>query len=89
MRSLRSLSLSRLPRDILVSDDFQEFGVDLEELKIVGGSLEAIQSHAFRHLRTIKYLDLSENEISKIDKEAFVEVSNLLFFFVNRKVICS
>lgn len=53
--------------------------MDLEELKIVGGSLEAIQSHAFRHLRTIKYLDLSENEISKIDKEAFVEVNYFVF----------
>lgn len=74
MRSLRSLSLSKLPRKTLVSDDFQEFGVDLDELRIVGGSLDTIQAHAFRYLRTIKLLDLSENEISKIDKDAFVEV---------------
>ncbi|XP_077286802.1 leucine rich repeat containing G protein-coupled receptor chaoptin [Arctopsyche grandis] len=81
MRSLRSLSLSKLPRKTLVSDDFQEFGVDLDELRIVGGSLDTIQAHAFRYLRTIKLLDLSENEISKIDKDAFVELGHGLTTF--------
>lgn len=39
MRNLRWLSLSRMPQTLLVPEDFNEFGVDLEELHIVDGGM--------------------------------------------------
>ncbi|XP_069668870.1 chaoptin isoform X2 [Periplaneta americana] len=78
MRNLRSLSLSRLPQPHLSSEDFLEFGVDLEELRVINGGLKAVKNHAFRHVRGLKTLDLSENQITQFENEAFMEVGHSL-----------
>ncbi|XP_014471116.1 PREDICTED: chaoptin isoform X3 [Dinoponera quadriceps] len=78
MRNLRFLSISRMPQATLSADDFLEFGMDIKELRIVHSNLNAIKSHAFMHVRGIKYLDFSENSISTIDDEAFSEVGHSL-----------
>lgn len=74
MRNMRSLSLSRLSSTSLGPDDFLEFGLELEDLKITRGSLKTIKSHAFKHIRGVKRLDLSENRINQIEPDAFNEV---------------
>lgn len=59
-----------------------EFGMDLKELHIVRSNLNTIKSHAFMHVRGIKYLDFSENTIGTIEDDAFSEVtkSENIFF---------
>lgn len=52
-----------------------EFGVELEDLKITHSALETIKSHAFKNVRGIRRLDLSENRISQIENDAFTEVT--------------
>lgn len=75
MKSIRSLSLGKLASTQLSPDDFTDFGVELEDLKLTRSSIDSIKSHAFKHVRGIRRLDLSENQISSIDNEAFTEVS--------------
>lgn len=74
MRNLRSLSLTKLSTKNLSPDDFIEFGLELEDLKITRGQLQTIKSHAFMHVRGLKRLDLSENQINQIEADAFTEV---------------
>lgn len=74
MRNIRSLSLGRLLSTKLTTEDFVEFGVELEDLKITHSSVETIKSHAFKNVRAIKRLDLSENHINQIESEAFADV---------------
>lgn len=74
MRNIRSLSLGRLTTSKLAAEDFVEFGVELEDLKISHSALESIKSHAFKNVRGIRRLDLSENRISQIENDAFTEV---------------
>lgn len=74
MRNMRFLSISRIPESTLSPDNFMEYGMDIKELRIVKSNLNTIKSHAFMHVRGIKYLDFSENSISAIEDEAFSEV---------------
>lgn len=74
MRSLRSLSISKLMKRSINTEDFLDFGVELEDLKIFGSTITRIETSAFQHVRTIKTLDLSENSIDFIDPYAFAEV---------------
>lgn len=74
MRNIRSLSLTKLSTRNLSPDDFLEFGLELENLKITRGQLQTIKSHAFMHVRGLKRLDVSENQISQIEPDAFHEV---------------
>lgn len=74
MRNLRSLSLSKLSDSQLTPEDFDDFGVDLEELEITGGNLKTIKDHSFKNVKGIKKLDLSENKIEEIENDAFLEV---------------
>lgn len=74
MRNIRSLSLTKLSTRNLSPDDFLEFGLELENLKITRGQLQTIKSHAFMHVRGLKRLDVSENQINQIEPDAFHEV---------------
>lgn len=87
MRNLRFLSISRMPQATLSADDFLEFGMDIKELRIINSNLNAIKSHAFMHVRGIKYLDFSENSISTIDDEAFSEVNTSRASFLDLQLM--
>ncbi|XP_072949975.1 chaoptin isoform X2 [Epargyreus clarus] len=77
MRSLRFLAVSKLIRRSITAEDFLEYGVELEDLKIFGSTVLRIEASAFQHVRTIKTLDLSENNIEFIDPFAFAELHSL------------
>ncbi|XP_026333455.1 chaoptin isoform X2 [Hyposmocoma kahamanoa] len=77
MRSLRSLAISKLIKRSINSDDFLDFGLELEDLKIFGSTITRIETSAFQNVRTIKTLDLSENSIDFIDPYAFAELHSL------------
>ncbi|XP_045449309.1 chaoptin [Melitaea cinxia] len=77
MRSLRYLAVSKLIKRSVIAEDFLDFGVDLEELRIIGSTINRIEGSAFQHVRTIKTLDLSENNIDFIDPFAFAELHSL------------
>jgi hypothetical protein len=59
----------------LSPEDFEEFSVDLEELRVTNSELGVIKNNAFRHVRGLKTLDLSENRITQFEKDAFTDVS--------------
>ncbi|PSN49296.1 Chaoptin [Blattella germanica] len=69
---------SRLSQPNLSPEDFLEFGVDLEELRVINGGLKTIKNHAFRHVRGVRTLDFSENEITQMETEAFSEIGHSL-----------
>ncbi|CAH2085309.1 unnamed protein product [Euphydryas editha] len=77
MRSLRFLAVSKLIKRSIIAEDFLEFGVELEDLKIIGSTINRIEASAFQHVRSIKSLDLSENNIDFIDPFAFAELHSL------------
>lgn len=78
MRRLRTLSLSKISSDMLQSEDFLEFGNELEDLKVSGGGIKSIANNAFKYVRGLKRIDLSENSISKIDDDAFKDIEHSL-----------
>lgn len=71
---MRYLSLSNLAKNTLSSEDFLEFGMDLERLQIVSSGLKSIKNNAFRSVHGLKFIDLSENNIDSIEKDAFTDV---------------
>lgn len=77
---LRSLSLGQLTSTKIASEDFQNFGVELEDLKLTQSSIETIKSHSFKYVRGVRRIDLSENVINQIDNDAFAEVTESMFF---------
>lgn len=81
MRNLRYLSVSRLHQPQIVPDDFLEFGVDLEELKITSAGLHTIKNHAFQYVHGLKRLDLSDNNIATIENDAFDDVCFVSLYF--------
>nr|CAD7423248.1 unnamed protein product [Timema monikensis] len=80
IRNLRSIIMSKLPQNQIGPDDFVEFGVDLEEIKIQESNLKTLKNHAFKHVRGLKRLDLSENNIKQVEPDAFLEVGHSLTF---------
>lgn len=70
------MSLGKLSTTQLQSEDFLEFGLELEDFKLTHASIDTIKSHAFKNVRGVRRLDLSENRISQIDNDAFAEVYN-------------
>lgn len=91
MKNLRSLAVSKTSSQQLSPDDFLEFGVELENLKIFRGELRGIKNNAFMHVRGLKRLDLSENRIDTIEKDAFEEVrmlnNYLTLFKIHKKLL--
>lgn len=79
MRNLRYLSVSRLHQPQIGPDDFLEFGVDLEELRIISAGLQTIKNHAFQYVHGLKHLDLSDNNIGSIENDAFDDVCLVVF----------
>lgn len=77
MRNIRSLAVGRLPSTVLSSEDFLEFGLELEDLKLAHSSIQTIKSHTFKNVRGLRRLDLSENKINQIENDAFTEVYNI------------
>lgn len=78
LRNLRSLAISKLNGQSIGPEDFLEYGYELEDLKIYKAGLKIIRNNAFREVRTIKRLDLSENHINTIENDAFKEVGHSL-----------
>jgi Leucine-rich repeat (LRR) protein len=78
MKSLRSLSVSSLLSTTLKPEDFLEFDIELENLKIYRAGLREIKAHAFMNVRGIKRLDLSENSLDVIEKGAFQDIAHTL-----------
>ncbi|XP_050498519.1 chaoptin isoform X1 [Diabrotica virgifera virgifera] len=78
LRSLRSLSMSKLTQPTLSADNFLEFGIDLEELKINFANLQTIKNNAFQHVHGLKSIDLSENAIGTIENNAFTDIDHSL-----------
>lgn len=78
MRSLRTLSVSKISSDQLQPEDFLEFGNELEDLKMSQGGLKTLFGHAFKYVRGLRRIDLSENRLSKIDDDAFKDLGHSL-----------
>lgn len=76
---MRTLTLSRLIQPQIASEDFLEYGVDLEELSITYANLQSIKSNAFKYVHGLKHIDLSDNNIGTIENNAFKDVSFVSF----------
>ncbi|XP_060524010.1 chaoptin isoform X2 [Cylas formicarius] len=77
-RSLRALSLSRLPQPHIDLEDFLEFGIDLEELKINFAGIQSIKNNAFKYVHGLRSIDMADNSISTIENNAFVDIGHSL-----------
>jgi Leucine-rich repeat (LRR) protein len=78
LKKLRTLSVGKLTANQLLPEDFEDFGYELENLKIFHAGLRTIKANAFMHVMGIKRLDLSENSIDNIEKGAFQEIGHSL-----------
>lgn len=85
-RYLRRITLSKISSKTLSQDDFIEFGNEVESLQIVQAEIETIKSNAFKHIRGLKFLDLSENSIKTIENEAFSEVRITKYLIIKKKL---
>ncbi|KAF7273812.1 hypothetical protein GWI33_013503 [Rhynchophorus ferrugineus] len=78
LRSLRSLTLSRLSQPHISPEDFLEFGIDLEEISVTFAGLQTVKNNAFHHVHALKYIDLSDNSIGTIENNAFIDIGHSL-----------
>lgn len=75
------MALSKLSKTQLAQDDFVDFGPDIEHLQINSAQLKTIQNNAFRNIHSIRSIDLSENVIDSIEKNAFIDVRNVRCYY--------
>jgi Leucine-rich repeat (LRR) protein len=78
LKNLRTLAMGKFGSEVLTSESFLEFGIELENLKIYHAGLRTIKAHAFQNVRGIKRLDLSENRIDLVEKAAFTDIGHSL-----------
>lgn len=71
MSSLRSLRITNIGIHALTPEVFMGFGLGIEDVKISQGKLTSIMASAFSPLTGLKSLDLSENQIHRMDNNAF------------------
>lgn len=76
LKGLRHLAVSELSKGQLSHEDFADFGLDVEHLQINSAQLKAIGNNAFKNIHSVKSIDLSDNAIENIEKNAFIDVSN-------------
>lgn len=74
LKGLRYLALTKLSKAQLAPEDFAEFGIDVVHLQINFAHLKTVQNNAFRNIHNLKIIDLSENSIENIEKDAFTDV---------------
>lgn len=74
IKSLISISMQNVEVDDLVPDLFIGYGFGVEELSIVNANVRSIYPHAFVHVRGLKTIDLSNNELTHVYEDAFAEV---------------
>lgn len=67
-------------------DTFKEF-TNLTHLTVIGAGVEEIDHNAFSHLINLEYLDLSQNELSKLFDYMFEDMSNLQKLILNHNSI--
>lgn len=60
---------------------FVGYGFGVEELSISKARMKSIHARAFIHVRGLKLLDLSNNELHEIDENAFTEVPFQAFVY--------
>lgn len=72
---LHTLAISQTNPGNLDPEQFKNFTVELETLKIEDGSVKSLKGGMFKYIRGVKTLDLTDNNINSVDAQAFVEVS--------------
>lgn len=83
---LHSLQMLDLSNNALSSTLESEVFAKLEELKLLrldGNRITWIAANTFTGLTAVSSLNLSANIISSIDKDAFLEMKNLQYLFLN------
>lgn len=60
----------------LSNSDFQNYESNVENLFITESKLNKINANTFQNMRGLKFIDLSENDIATIDKNAFIDVGH-------------
>lgn len=58
---------------------FVGYGFGVEELSILKAKMKSVHARAFIHVRGLKTLELSDNELQDIDENAFTEVHPRIF----------
>lgn len=81
MRALRKVSVASV-RDYgnLRLSHFEDFPPGLEVLNLVDAKIKVIRSNAFYHIPSVAMLDLSGNQIGRIEDDAFREIGNSLTY---------
>lgn len=71
---MHSFSFSNIGIRSLNSNHLKDFSSELEDLQIRNAGLKYLDQNAFKYVRRLKYLDLSDNHIESIHSEAFADV---------------
>ena len=77
VHNLRSMGLCSMDSEVS-ADDFDGFGAALEHLNLQKNKLKGVGANAFKHIPGLKFLDLSDNSIGKIDGTAFDDIATSL-----------
>lgn len=74
IKSLISIAISNVEISFTAPHQFVGYGFGVEELSITRANMKSVNARSFIHIRGLKMLDLSDNELSEIDENAFTEV---------------
>lgn len=78
LSNLRALNVSAIFINTISPKLFDGFGTGLQHLKISHAKVNSVMNGALSHLRGLKWLDLSENRIGRMEEESFQEVGHSL-----------
>ncbi|KAK7590207.1 hypothetical protein V9T40_001820 [Parthenolecanium corni] len=78
IKSLISITISNVEIPFTAPHQFVGYGFGVEELSISKARMKSIHARAFIHVRGLKLLDLSNNELHEIDENAFTEIGHSL-----------
>lgn len=74
IKSLISITISNVEIAFVAPHQFVGYGFGVEELNILQAKMKSVHARAFIHVRGLKSLDLSDNELHEMDENAFTEV---------------
>ena len=84
LRNIRKLYISSTSKMDISPELFEDFSIDLIDLKISYSQVNILKNNAFAFIHGLVNLDLSDNKITKIEKNAFIDVSFDDYIFIQK-----
>lgn len=77
-KNLKHVSVSKIKRIPNVLEDLSMFGSGIESIRVWHSNIQFIKRNSFTRFFMLKYLDISDHEITNIEPNSFMDVGKSL-----------